>query len=93
MFNHEFILKNLCISQETVCGLRKATPEKLLSPSLNSNGKYFLKDASFLETNKIIGLNVLHADLPLPVSSFIATGKSLFWGLIIPQDLVLLICI
>lgn len=36
---------------------------------------------------------MLNADFPLPASSFTATEKSLFGGLIIPQDLVLLICI
>lgn len=68
-------------------------PETLVSLHLNRPGKYFLKDAPFLETKKIIGLNVLSADCPLPASSLIAPEKSLFGGLIIPQDLVLLICI
>lgn len=71
---------------------RNSTPRKLVSLSFR-HGKYFLKDASFLETNKIIGLNMLNADFPLPVSSFIATEKSLFGGLIIPQDPVSLIYI
>ena len=76
MFNHEFILEILCLSQETP-SFRNSALEKLLSLR---HGKSFFKDASFLETNKIIGLNMLYADGSPTRELFRATEKSLFEG-------------
>ena len=61
------------------CLLGPSTPENPVFLSFRLR-KHFPKDASFLETNKIIGLQMLKAVFPLPVSSFIATEKSLFGG-------------
>ena len=61
------------------CLLGPPTPENQVSLSFRHR-KHFPKDASFLETNKIIGLQMLKAVFPLAVSSFIATEKSLFGG-------------
>lgn len=77
MFNHGFILKILCISQKKL-SFRTTNPRKPGIPQFQAQEAFFPKDASFLETNKIIGTPNAQSCLSLPVSSFIATEKSLF---------------